>query len=230
MNKELLNKRVAEVLPDDGGHGIDHCLRVVELALKFAEYEGANQEIVELAAMLHDVDDYKIFGEKQAEELTNARKIMGELAIEKTIQDQVLEIINTMGYSKYLAGIRPQTLEGQIVSDADMCDAIGIRGIIRIIEFGVIHHKPFFDKNTPPKTAETDSKIYRKMTNQHTMQHFFDKILKINDILMTEPGKQEGEKRHQVVVEFLRQLFEEENADDWLEYLEDFIASPSARQ
>ncbi len=229
MKQELI-KKVAAVMPSDNGHGIDHILRVRDLALKFAEQEGADLEIVELAAMLHDVDDYKLFGQKQAKKLINARQIMSELEIEPQKVDQVLEIISTMGYSKYLAGIRPQTLEGKIVSDADMCDAIGSTGIIRIHEFGLSKDKPFFDKNTSPKTAETDSKNYRKMTNQHSVQHFFDKILKINNILMTESGRQEGQKRHQIVVDFLRHLFEEEDAKEWLEYLEHFIVNSSIQQ
>ncbi len=223
MNRELLTEKVTKILSNKSGHEIDHVLRVRDLGLKFAKQEGANQEIIELAAMLHDVDDYKLFGEKQAEELTNARQIMTDLEIKQSTQDQVVEIIKTMGYSKYLAGIRPQTLEGKIVSDADMCDAIGMRGVIRTIEVGTAYHKPFFDKNTLPKSAETDSKTYRKMTNQHSIQHFFDKILKINGILMTKSGKQEGQKRHQQVVDFLRQLFIEEDAQNWLEYLEQFL-------
>ncbi len=223
MKQELI-KKVAAVMPSDNGHGMDHILRVRDLALKFAEQEGADLEIVELAAMLHDVDDYKLFGQEQAKKLTNARQIMSELKIEPQKVDQVLEIISTMGYTKYLAGIRPSSLEGKVVSDADMLDAVGASGIVRTIETGIFLDHSFFDKQITPLDPEIDSKVYQKKANLHTVQHFFDKILKIPDALMTEAARVEGKKRKQIVVDFLTQLFREYDADTWSEYLRDFNA------
>ena len=76
---EDVRQKVMELLNNDNsGHGIDHINRVVDLSLKFAKKEQANEEIVSLIALLHDVDDYKLFGLENAQKLTNAVRIMNE--------------------------------------------------------------------------------------------------------------------------------------------------------
>lgn len=116
---------------DNSGHGMEHINRVLNLSLKFAEKENANKDIVALIALLHDVDDYKLVGLENAKQLINAKKILEQCTIENDIKEEVLNAIKTIGYSKRLNGIRPTTLEGMIVSDADMCDGIGATGILR---------------------------------------------------------------------------------------------------
>ena len=88
------------------------------------EKENANKYIVSLIALLHDADDYKLFGMENAEKLTNAKIIMDDCNVDKAIQEQVCDAINNIGYSKRLKGHSPTTLEGKIVSDVDMCDAL----------------------------------------------------------------------------------------------------------
>ena len=127
---EAVAQSVKELLPGGDGHGFDHVERVRVLAMRFAKQQCADLEAVELAALLHDVDDYKLFGQKYAEELINANAILDRYDIGLETKVAVLDVIATMGYSKHLEGIRPSTLEGQIVSDADMCDAIGAMGEI----------------------------------------------------------------------------------------------------
>lgn len=117
---------------DASGHGMDHVNRVLNLSLKFAERENVNKEIVALIALLHDVDDYKLFGEESQKNLTNAKRIMERVSVSLEIQKKVCESLNCIGYSKRLKGIVSETIEGKIVSDADMCDAIGAIGILRV--------------------------------------------------------------------------------------------------
>ena len=88
------------------------------------EKENANKYIVSLIALLHDADDYKLFGMENAEKLTNAKIIMDDCNVDKAILEQVCDVINNIGYSKRLKGHSPTTLEGKIVSDVDMCDAL----------------------------------------------------------------------------------------------------------
>lgn len=203
---------------DNSGHGIEHMDRVLKLALKFAKDEGANLEIVTLASLLHDVDDYKLFGNENAEELNNARKILDESKIDDNIKQEVLTIIGTMGYSKLLKGIRPVSIEGKIVSDADMCDAIGANGILRVYTYSSKNGKPFFDKNIYPIEDMSADKYTRKVADT-SVCHIFEKILKLKNLMMTKSGKQEAIKRHDLVIKFLQNLFEEENAEDWISYL-----------
>lgn len=125
----LVAEQVQQLLNDPtDGHGFDHVERVRKIALQIAEQEGGDRQIIELVVLLHDVDDYKIFGQASADNLTNAKRILSQAKITKSIRHSVLDIISHMGYSKYLKGIRPQTLEGQIVSDADMCDQSVLKG------------------------------------------------------------------------------------------------------
>lgn len=212
---DLLNK-------DNSGHGMEHVNRVLNLSLKFAKKENANVEVVSLIALLHDVDDYKLFGEENAKNLTNAKKIMSDNNIPLEIQQQVLEVLHNFGYTNAILGKRPTSLEGKIVSDADMCDAIGVNGLLRTFQFSMKHNRPFFDKNIFPSDTLTETKK-AKLVGSSSVCHMFEKILKLKKLMFTESGKIEIEKRHQITIDILYQLFEEENAPEWTEYLDNFI-------
>jgi len=224
MNLENVEKSVCEILKNDkSGHGFDHILRVRELAKSFAKVEKADVELCELAALLHDVDDYKLFGEAAAKTLPNARKILRENHVDEETSRKVLEIIWTVGYDKYLKGVEPKTQEAKIVNDADLCDALGAQGILRAHLFSVAHGQVFFDQNFAPNNAELSPEKYKTNKSAHTAQHFFDKLLRINAILATRAGRAEGAKRQKIMVEFLRELFREEKAETWANYLEEFL-------
>lgn len=212
---ELLNK-------DNSGHGNDHIDRVLDLSLKFAQKETANTDVVELIALLHDVDDYKLFDEENAENLTNAKSIMNKANVPNDIQNQVLASLKCIGYSKLLKGFRPTTIEGKIVSDADMCDALGVNGVLRVYKYSMKNGKPFFDKNVFPIEDMTADKYTRKCADS-SVCHIFEKILKLKDLMMTESGKQEAQERHQIIVDILYHLFEEENTPEWTEYLNEYL-------
>ena len=216
---EKVKKQVYELLnKDNSGHGNDHIDRVLELSLKFAQKETANKDVVALIALLHDVDDYKLFGEENAENLTNAKSIMNKANVPNDIQNQVLSSLKCIGYSKLLIGFRPTNIEGKIVSDADMCDALGVNGVLRVYKYSMKNGKPFFDKNVFPIEDMTADKYTRKCADS-SVCHIFEKILKLKDLMMTESGKKEAQERHQIIVDILYHLFEEENTPEWTEYL-----------
>lgn len=220
---EKVKKQVYELLnKDNSGHGNDHIDRVLDLSLKFAQKETANKDVVALIALLHDVDDYKLFGENNAENLTNAKSIMNKANVPNDIQNQVLASLKCIGYSKLLKGFRPTTIEGKIVSDADMCDALGVNGVLRVYKYSMKNGKPFFDKNVFPIEDMTADKYTRKCADS-SVCHIFEKILKLKDLMMTESGKKESQERHQIVVDILYHLFEEENTPEWTEYLNDYL-------
>ena len=220
---EEVKSKVYELLKDDkSGHGMEHINRVFDLSIKFAKEENADIEIVSLIALLHDVDDYKLFGEDNAKNLTNARRILQEVNVSQDVQTQVLYAINRLGYSKAVFGIRPDSLEGKIVSDADMCDAVGVNGIIRTFQYSMKFNKPFFDRNKFPKDSLTDTKTLKTAADT-SVCHLFEKILKLKNMMLTSSGKKEVEKRHNVTVNILYQLFDEENAIEWKEYLDKFL-------
>ena len=220
---ENVEKEVIKLLDkDNSGHGMNHINRVLDLSLTFAKKEKANEKIVALIALLHDVDDYKLFGKENAEKLINAKRIMNNCNINKNIQKQVCDAIKNIGYSKRLKGHYPTSIEGKIVSDADMCDALGANGILRVYTYSIKNGKPFFDKNTFP-IENMSAEEYTKKSADSSVCHIFEKILKLKDLMLTDSGKKESINRYKIVVDFLYHLFEEENAPNWIEYLNNYL-------
>ena len=162
------------------------------------------------------------FGIEGAQELNHAKRIMKEVQIDSDIQQQVLEALSCIGYSKALKGIRPKTIEGKIVSDADMCDAIGATGILRAYTYSMKKGKPFFNKDVfPIENLNADTYIQR--CSDSSCNHFFEKLLKLKGMMMTEAGKKEAKHRHEIMVSFLYHYFEEENVPEWREYLDNYL-------
>ena len=220
---ERIKAQVETLLSNDNsGHGMSHINRVLELSTIFAEKENANIEIASLIALLHDVDDYKLFGDDNAKNLPNARLFMKNANVPEHIQNQVISELQNFGYSNRLKGLSPKTLEGKIVSDADMCDCIGVSGIIRIFTYSLKNNKPFFDKDIFPIDDMDISKYTSKCANS-SVCHIFEKALKLKKLMLTNAAIEEIEKRHQITIDILYQLFEEENAPEWKKYLDNYL-------
>ena len=220
---EEVRKQVRKLLDkDNSGHGTEHIERVSKMSLRFAEAENADKDTVSLIALLHDVDDYKLFGAESADNLTNAKSILEHCSINDNIKEQVLNSIKTIGYSKRLKGIAPTTLEGMIVSDADMCDSMGCTGILRSYQYNSAHGNLFFDKDVYP-TLNMSSSDYIAKKEGTVVTHMFDKLLRLKGLMLTDSGKKEAIERHNIMVEFLYHFFEEENVPEWTEYLDNFL-------
>ena len=212
-------KEVEKLLAsDNSGHGMNHINRVVKLASVFADSEGANKDIVALIALLHDVDDYKLFGETN---LSNAKEIMIKCNIDDNTKEIILKAISTIGYSKRISGITPESIEAKVVSDADMCDALGASGILRTYAYSKAHNRPFFDENTFPNLNLTVDDY--KNGSASGVNHIFEKILRLPKMMLTKSGKNVSLYREKIVIEFLFNLFEEENTLEWKTYLIDYI-------
>lgn len=196
------------------GHDAKHVFRVHDMAMNFCnEIPEANRDLVATVALLHDCDDYKLFGEENARLLTNTRRILANSAFDDTFINKCIHIIKTIGYSKRLAGIIPDCVEGQIVSDADMADASGAIGIIRCIEYRAYRSKEselFFDPEYLP--IKMDVEKYKQMKCAPAVNHFFEKLLQLRNLALTEPGRRCIRERHQTIVNFLKIYFDEVNA------------------
>ncbi len=212
---------------DTSGHADDHVERVALLAERFASEcsEPVDLQEVLLTAWLHDVDDYKLVGKEQAEKLENAKRIMAQASVAGGLQKAVLENVAAIGYSKRLNGKQPQRLAGQLVSDADMCDAIGAVGIERALVYACHHGGRIFDPTVWPN-VNLAAHEYNADGNTHDtdgfINHFFEKLLKLKGLMLTKPGRIEAENRQQIMVDFLRHYFREKNAPEWSEFLEEY--------
>ena len=220
---------VRELLGNDtSGHADDHVERVALLAERFTSEcsEPVYLQEVLLTAWLHDVDDYKLVGKAQAEKMTNAVNIMTEAKVAEDLRRAVLENVAAIGYSKRLNGKQPQRLAGQLVSDADMCDAIGAVGIERALVYACHHGGRIFDPKVWPN-VNLAAHEYNADGNTHDtdgfINHFFEKLLKLKGLMLTKPGRIEAESRQQIMVDFLRHYFREKNALEWSEFLEGYL-------
>lgn len=165
-------------LGNSGGHDAEHSYRVYRNAMRIAAEEPeADLEIVALAALLHDADDYKLFNTQNND---NARSFLEAQSLPTCIIDAICKAINSVSFSKN-RGTRPETLEGQIVQDADRLDAIGAIGIARTFAYGGEHGRSL------------DSSI----------QHFHDKLLLLKDEMNTASAKKIAESRHSFLLTFL---------------------------
>lgn len=227
INNIIADVKILMSADDTGGHGFDHVEKVYKNALKICRLENADANVVALASLLHDCDDYKLFGQDCADNLSNAKMIMNKNGVAEDTQFLVCDIIHNMGYSKSLKGIRPQSLEGKIVSDADMLEAIGAVGMIRCLSYALArcqkHSTPIFDADIFPElslTSEEYKKTNRKSDN--FINHFFEKLLKIKSMMFTKSGFAEAELRHQFMTNFLYNFFRENDYPQWIDYLNDF--------
>ena len=223
---EYIKKSVSELLGKDfGGHDDRHVFRVYNMAMDFCnEIPEADRDLVAAAALLHDCDDYKLFGEKSAQLLTNTRRILSGSGFEEVFINKCIKIVETIGYSKRLKGIMPDCIEGKIVSDADMADGVGLIGIIRCIEYRAYRSKggePFFDPECLP--VKMDAQMYKQAKCGPVVNHFFEKLFLLRDMALTEPGRRCIRQRHKTIFNFLKTYFDEVNAPQvWKDLLEQY--------
>ena len=219
----IIRNEVIKILDfDNSGHGMEHVYRVTSMAIDIAKIEKADIKIVSAIALLHDVDDYKLFGIEHEAELPNAKMILDKTSFNEEDKNLVFEGIKTIGYSKRLNGIIPNTIEAKVVSDADMLDAMGANGLLRIYQYNNNCNRPFFDKGIYPN-LDMDSKTYKTRTDGTAINHIFEKILRLKDLMLTESGKKESLIRHQFIIDFLEEYFREENVPEWIDYLHRYV-------
>ena len=222
-NIDIVRKEVTKLLDsDNSGHGMDHINRVVNIATNITKKEKANVETVIAIALLHDADDYKLFGLESSKNLTNTKMILEKTSFTNDEKEEIINSIKTIGYSKRLEGISPEILEAKIVSDADMIDAMGVIGILRSYHYNITHDNVFFDKDIYPN-LNLDAETYKNKAKGTVVTHMFEKLLKLKDYMLTNTGKEEALKRCDFMISFLKEYFEEENAKEWIDYLNKYI-------
>lgn len=195
----------------EAGHDWFHIERVWKLSRKIAETESCNQEVVELAALLHDIADPKFHNGDETLALKVSRDFLESQNADKEIIEQVLFIIKNISFKN--RGEVPQNLpvELKIVQDADRIDAIGAIGIGRTFNFGGFKNNPMYDPNVEPKLNM--SKEEYKKSNGTTINHFYEKLLLLKDLMNTEKGKEIAGERHDFMLKFLDQFYKEWNVE-----------------
>ena len=210
MNEELINKTIEKAKEtfqnDYSGHDFWHTLRVYNVAKTIAEKEKCDMEIVCLAALLHDFDDAKITD--STTELENATNWLKENNYPLDRINLIKEIINNISFKGIDTKI-PNTIEGKIVQDADRLDAIGAIGIARTFAYGGSKGREMWNPNEQ-YIDNMNEEEYRK-NKGNTINHFYEKLLKLKDMMNTDTAKEMAKHRHLYMEKFLEEFYEEWN-------------------
>jgi uncharacterized protein len=170
------------IMPEDPVHGFGHVARVLELACRFAEgYSGVDYEVLQLAALLHDVGRVSGVENHAARSAQVARALLKLAGYPEDRIERVVEAIVSHSYSH---GRRAESLEARILSDADKVDALGAMGLVRV----------FMYSGTLGRGLED------------SLDHIRSKILRLPQLLYTEEARREAEGRVRLVVEFLENI------------------------
>ncbi|MBR4307971.1 MAG: HD domain-containing protein [Oscillospiraceae bacterium] len=196
-------KRVFE--EEYSGHDYYHTYRVFRTATRIAEAEGAEIEIVQLGALLHDVDDVKLSPDTYKNK-DKARVFLREQGVGEAEIEKICHIIDQVSF-RGTDSVKPDSLEGQCVQDADRLDAIGAIGVARTFAFGGNHNRPMYDPEIPPKLNMT-AEEYRKHVSP-TLNHFYEKLFSLKELMTTETAKQMAEDRDRYMREFVAQFLAE---------------------
>lgn len=200
-------KYVREIFADDySGHDFDHTMRVCRMAARIAEQENADQRIVQLAALLHDVDDIKLSPEtyERKENAVHILKAVGADEAEILLICRIIDQVSFAGTDSVV----PDTIEGKCVQDADRLDAIGAIGIARAFAYGGSRGRKIYDPELEPLT-DMGGDEYRRNHNSTSINHFYEKLLLLKNMMNTETAGRIAEHRQRVMEEYLTEFMAE---------------------
>ncbi|MFC4712284.1 HD domain-containing protein [Planococcus dechangensis] len=183
----------------DASHDWQHIERVMHNAWHIAQKEGGDLLLIELAVLLHDVSDPKYKHDDEDWE----NEILQQLELTDMERDKVRSVIKTVSF-KGGTNDEPDSIEGKIVRDADRLDAIGAIGIARAFAYGGAKGRKLYEPNETARRKMSESE-YRTATTS-TVTHFYEKLLLLKELMITDSGKQMAEERHRFMLSFLEQL------------------------
>lgn len=213
MNRKLIIEKtkefVKEKLEGEGsGHDWWHIVRVFNNAMDIAKKEKPLYEgnidifVVELGALLHDIADHK-FGHTDADRKEIITNFLLELGVQDEIIDHVVYIANNISFKGGKNKHKMETIEGEIVQDADRLDAIGAIGIGRTFAYGGYKKRVMYD---PDCNLDIKDK-------GDTISHFYEKLLLLKEKMNTKTGYKKAQNRHRVMEEFLENFHSEWNGE-----------------
>lgn len=213
MDKDdVIQKLITQLKPifekDSSGHDWFHIERVWKVAKQIAIKEQANVFVVELGALLHDIADHKFVKNFEEESIKRTTDILTQF---KTISnDEIEAVIHIVLNCSFKGGVetnKMNSFEGKIVQDADKLDAIGAIGIARTFAFGGKFGSLLYHPDVKPMNHK-DLDSYHK-NRSHTINHFYEKLLKLKELIITDSAKEIATERHEFMELFLKQFYKE---------------------
>jgi uncharacterized protein len=189
------------------GHDWHHVERVWKMARHIGEREAADMFVVELAALLHDIADWKFHDGDETAGPREARKWLESLGVEEQTIAHVCGIIKDLSFKG--AGVTSvmKTLEGKVVQDADRLDAIGAIGIARAFAYGGYKQREIHNPSQQPVHHSSFEEY--KNSSGTTINHFYEKLLLLKDLMNTPTARERAEERHRFMQEYLERFFRE---------------------
>ena len=211
MNQNLIENTVDFVKEKldgaEAGHDWFHMERVWKLSKKIAEKEKCNMEVVELSALLHDIADPKFHNGDETIALKVSREFLEKENAAAEIIEKVLFIIKNISFKNRNEAPENLPIELKIVQDADRLDAIGAIGIARTFNFGGFKNNLMYHPDIQLKLNMTKEE-YKKNSGT-TINHFYEKLLLLKDLMNTETAKKIALERHDLMLKFLDEFYKE---------------------
>ena len=210
-NENLINSTIAFVKRElenaEGGHDWFHIERVYKNTLAIAKNEICDLLVCQLGALLHDIADSKFHNGDEEIGPKTARKFLESENVSEEIIGKIIQIIQNISFKGGNFEKQFNSIELQVVQDADRLDAIGAVGIARCFNYGGFKNRTIYDPEIAPNL--TMSKEEYKNSDSPTINHFYEKLLLLKDKMNTVSGKKIAENRHKFMEVFLDQFYSE---------------------
>jgi len=196
-----ISNDVKKIIENDSAHDFEHIMRVYKNAKKLCKQEKVNEKLVLCAVLLHDIVSYpKSDKRSKNSSIDSAKKAIIILKRYDFTENEITIISDAIREHSFSQKKTPKTIEGKILQDADRLDALGAIGIARVFATGGSLKRPFYNIDDPfCKKRNVDDKTW-------TLDHFFQKLLKLEFLMNTKSGKIEAKKRTRILKEYLKQL------------------------
>lgn len=205
ITKEYVKSKMQS---ENTGHDWYHIDRVLNTAKNINKEENANEFVVEMIAILHDICDYKIYKGDEKQGLVHILKKLRVFDnIDKKDLDNIINSIVNLGYHKTISGGEELSLEGKIVQDADRLDATGAMGVMRTFIYTNSRGGKIYDPETGVVPVSVEE--YEKTGSRTALGHFVDKCLKVKELMNTETAKKIAESRHEYLENFIQEFVDE---------------------
>ena len=214
MNRKAILKKTKKFVKQrfkgaEGGHDWFHTKRVLANSVHIAKKENANLFVVLMAALLHDIADAKFHDGDETVGPKVASEFLIEHNVDQLCREHIVKIIESVSFKNSFSNTdNPfNSIELQIVQDADRLDAIGAIGIARAFNYGGFKNRELYNPKITPNRSM--SKEEYKKSDSPTINHFYEKLLLLKEKMNTSTGKKLAEKRHAFMLSYLDQFYQE---------------------
>jgi len=212
MSTPLIEKTAkyvkAKLIDECTGHDWHHVERVWKISKRLQKEEGGDKELIELAALLHDLGDYKQYEFNEIKGSLVLHGMMDVIDIDDKAQEKILDIVAESQFNGDDTK-DPATIEAKIIRDADFLETLGAIGIARIFATGGRLRRVIHDPERKPR-RKLKKYLYQRHARESTsINYFYEKALRLPDLLVTKTAKRIAEHRVEYIKDFLEEFFEE---------------------